>query len=89
MFSALAYRLGRYYEAYKYYEQIISINSKDGDALYRIGLMTYYQQGCYFSKKSAARKKVLEYMELATRYGDDTIVSKTDNVIHNWKYPRL
>ena len=87
--AALAYRLGRYYEAYKCYEQIISISSKDGDALYRIGLMTYYQQGCYFSKKSAARKKGLEYMELASRNGDYSIVSKADNVIHNWKYPRI
>lgn len=87
--AALAYRLGKYHEAYKCYEQIISIESKDGDALYRIGLMTYYQQGCYFSRKSVARKKGIEYMEQANRYGSYSIGEKAENVLHNWKYPRI
>lgn len=85
--AALAYRLKRYYEAYKCYEQIISIEANDGDALYRIGLMTYYQQGCRYSKKSIARNKGIEYMEQASRFGNLFIVDKANNVLHNWKYP--
>lgn len=85
--AALAYRSGNLNEAYRCYEQIISIESKDADALYRIGLMTYYQQGCAFSKKSVARRKGLEYMEQARSYGQSNIVIKAENVLHNWKYP--
>lgn len=85
--AALAYRLKNYYEAYKCYEHIIAIEAKDGDALFRIGLMTYYQQGCHYSKKSIARRKGIDYMEQASRFGNLYIRDKSNNVLHNWKYP--
>lgn len=88
--AALAYRLRRYDEAYKCYQEIISIADDNADALYRIGLMTYYQQGCYFSKKTFARKKGKEYMERARVNGlYSNIGDKAKNVLHNWKYARL
>jgi len=87
--AVLAYRLKKYNEAYKYYEQIISIEEKDADALFRIGLMTYYQQGCDFPSKAAARKRGISYMKMASIYGRYTIGWKAENVLHNWEYPRI
>lgn len=88
--AALAYQLKRYHEAYQCYEQIIAENARDADALYRIGLMTYYQQGCDFPRKTIARKKGREYMERAKIYGKrSSIGDKAENVLHNWKYTRI
>lgn len=87
--AALAYKLKHYEEAYKYYEQIISISENDADALYRLGLMTYYTQGCFLQKK-LARKKGKEYMERAVISGCYSIIGiKAENVLHHWQYPRV
>ena len=86
--AALAYRLKRYHEAYRIYEQIISISPQDDDALYRIGLMTYYQQGCDFTRK-VAHNKGKSYVEKAKYTSDfrSPIKEKAENVLHHWEYP--
>lgn len=86
--AALAYRSRRYEEAYNCYEQILSLEPTDGDACYRLGLMTYYRQGCNFSKK-IARQKGKEYILQARRYGKYPISEKAENVLHNWTYTIL
>lgn len=87
--ASVAYYRGRYYEAYKCYEQILEIESNDDDALYRLGLMTYYQQGCYFSKKKYAHNKGKEYMEKAKSSSkwDSPIRKKAETVLFHWEYP--
>lgn len=92
--AALAYRQKNYVEAYKAYEEIISIATKKEDAqyredaLYRIGLMTYYRQGCDFPKK-VARSKGKSYMEKARYVAEyrSPIKQKAENVLYHWEYP--
>lgn len=69
--AAQAYEKQYYSEAYRLYEQIISIDPKDADAYYRLGLMTYWMQGCEnkFRKKEYAHDKGIEYMSLALNNG--------------------
>lgn len=67
--AELAYRLERYYEAYKCYEQIISIAPNDADALYRIGLMSFFlYKDCRIAKKER-RHKAMGYLERAQKNG--------------------
>lgn len=90
--AAQAYARKNYQKAYGYYEQIISIDSKDADAYYRLGLMTYWLQGCgnKFYKKKSARNKGKEYLSLAESYGyssrNYTIRNKAGQVLHYIKY---
>lgn len=88
--AALAYERKSYYEAYKYYEQIVALDSKDADSYYRLGLMTYWQQGCdnKFSRKKYARSKGKEYLELAAKnYSyDHVLVDKVNRVLTYIKY---
>ena len=85
--AALAYRLKHYYEAYKCYEQIIAIAPNDADALYRIGLMTYFQyDDCRISKKYR-KSKAKDYLEKAQKNGSYYGVGeKAKNVLFWLKY---
>lgn len=87
--AAHAYQRGLYAEAYKYYERIIALDKKDGDSFYRIGLMTYWRQGCEhkFAKKKDARNKAKEYMLMAEIRGSYKIRKQAENVMHYWEYP--
>jgi len=90
--AAIAYERKRYGEAYRLYEQIISIAPDDADAYYRLGLMTYWLQGCEnrFSKKKYARRKGEEYLGLAESWGSSkgnyVISGKAEQVLHYIKY---
>lgn len=84
--AAYYYTKGYYNLAYKTYEQIISQESTNGDAYYRLGLMTFWQKGCKyrFKNKKAARKVAKGYMLKATKYGNRAIKEKAENVYMNW-----
>lgn len=84
--AAYYYSNKQYEEAYKCYEQLIDRAPTDGDAAYRIALLTFWRKGCKnrFSKK-AAQNKAMKYIELAIRYGDSEIREKATNVRANWK----
>lgn len=90
--AAQAYGRKNYNEAYGYYEQIISIDPEDADAYYRLGLMTYWLQGCEskFRKKKYAHNKGKEYLTLANTkgyYSKNYIISdKAEQVLHYIKY---
>lgn len=85
--AALAYRLKHYYEAYKCYEQIISITPNDADALYRIGLMTYFQYNDCGISKRYRKSKAKEYLVQAQRHGGYYgIGEKAKNVLFWLKY---
>jgi len=85
--AAIAYERKRYGEAYRLYEQIISIAPDDADAYYRLGLMTYWLQGCEskFRKKKYAHNKGKEYLTLAWQKGTGAISMKAKRVLH-WMY---
>jgi len=82
-----AYRLKRYYEAYKCYEQIVSIAPNDADALYRIGLMTYFQyRDCRIPKRDRKSKSKV-YLEQAQKNGSYySIGEKAKNALFWIKY---
>lgn len=90
--AAQAYGRKAYQEAYGYYEQIISIDPNDADAYYRLGLMTYWMQGCEskFSKKKYAHSKGKEYLTIANTkgyYNKNYLISrKAEQVLHYIKY---
>lgn len=85
--AALAYRLKRYYEAYKCYEQIISIAPKDADALYRIGLMTYFQYDDCGILKKHRKSKAKAFLEQAQKHGGNYFIGeKAKNVLFWLKY---
>jgi tetratricopeptide (TPR) repeat protein len=65
--ASIAYRRGNYAEAYKIYEQIIAQAPNDADALFRIGLMTYFQyKDCGIAKKSR-KDRAISYLERCQR----------------------
>lgn len=69
--AAHYYTQKQYYKAYETYQKIIDIDPKNANAYYRLGIMTYYQQGCRFSKKKTARKKGIEYIKRSLFLGFD------------------
>lgn len=82
--AAKAYRMGLYYKAYSFYEQIIKIAEQDAnnhsnysDDYYRIGLMTYFKKG-YDGRD--AKDKGLEYLSRAG-YSTDA-----RNALHHLKH---
>ena len=83
--AAWYYSKGRYAEAYDCYGKLVESNPTDGDASYRIALLTFWRKGCKdrFSKK-VARNKALTYIDNAIRYGNWEIRSKAENVKANW-----
>lgn len=84
--AAYYYSKGRYHEAYNYYEQLIRRSPKDGDACYRIALMTFWRKGCKerFSKKEA-RSKAMDYIDRAIKYASGDVGLKAINVRDNWQ----
>lgn len=85
--AAYYYSIGKYRESYGYYEQLIQKSPTDGDAAYRIALMTFWRKGCKdrFSKKTA-EEKAKEYLEIALNYGSYEIKNKAANVSANWEH---
>lgn len=85
--AARFYYLKRYTEAYKCFEKILAIDTKDGETLYRIGLMTYYGEGCKIDSKRLRHNMGKEFMERAYRSDVSTgYRDKAKIVLHNWKY---
>jgi tetratricopeptide (TPR) repeat protein len=66
--AARYYSSKQYFLAYQTYERILKIEPKNANAYYRLGLMTFWRQGCYYSSKTA-HKKGLEYAEKAKSLG--------------------
>lgn len=84
--AAYCYSKGLYTQAYNYYEQLIKIAPTDGDAAYRIALLTFWRKGCKdkFNKK-AAQEKAKYYIRIAIEYGNSEISEKASNVSANWE----
>lgn len=84
--AAYCYSKGLYAQAYDYYEQLVKVAPADGDAAYRIALLTFWRKGCKdrFSKK-AAQDKAKDYIRIAIKYGDSEISEKASNVSANWE----
>lgn len=83
--AASYYTSKRYYDAYRTYQKIIKIDSKNANAYYRLGVMTYYREGCWFSSKEATRKAI-EYVENAKALGFNS--DKTSKTIYYMKHPQ-
>jgi len=83
--AAYYYSKKQYETAYNYYEKLVSKAPTDGDASYRIALLTFWRKGCKdrFSKKTA-RSKAMVYIDNAIRYGNYEISNKATNVKNNW-----
>lgn len=83
--AAYYYSKGKHKEAYNYYEQLVKRAPKDGDAAYRIALMTFWRKGCKdrFNRKTA-KTKAKEYLNIARNYGSQEIKNKAENVSANW-----
>jgi len=85
--AAYYYSKGMYTQAYDYYEQLVSRAPTDGDACYRIALLTFWRKGCKhkFRRKRDAENKAKEYIKNAIEYGNYEISSKATNVSNNWE----
>lgn len=83
--AAYYYSNKQYTEAYNCYEQLVKRVPTDGDASYRIALLTFWRKGCKnrFSKK-AAQDKAMDYINSAILHGDSEIKEKATNVRANW-----
>lgn len=88
--AAYYYSKGRYTEAYNYYEQLVRRSPTDGDACYRIALMTFWRKGCKerFSKKEA-RSKAMDYIGRAIQYASGDVGLKAINVRDNWQHNNI
>lgn len=84
--AAYYYSKGMYTDSYNYYEKLISKSPTDGDAIYRIALMTFWRKGCKdrFSKKES-KKRAYDYIRKAISYGNSEICRKASNVLTNWE----
>lgn len=85
--AAYYYSKGMYTDAYDYYEQLVTRVPTDGDACYRIALLTFWRKGCKhkFSKRRDAEQKAKEYLINAIKYGNYEISNKAANVSKNWE----
>ena len=84
--AAYYYSKGKYTQAYDYYEQLVTRTPTDGDACYRIALLTFWRKGCKDKfRKSEAKKKAEEYINKAITYGNSEIQKKATNVSRNWE----
>lgn len=83
--AASYYTSKRYYDAYRTYQKIIKIDSKNANAYYRLGIMTYYTEGCWFSEREATRKGI-EYVKKAQDLGFN--YDKTKKTIYYMKHPQ-
>lgn len=85
--AAYYYSKGMYTQAYDYYEQLVTRVPTDGDACYRIALLTFWRKGCKhkFSRKRDAENKAKEYIKNAIKYGNFEISNKATNVSKNWE----
>lgn len=85
--AAYCYSKKKYDHAYNYYEQLVKKTPTDGDAAYRIALLTFWRKGCKhkFSSRKAAEEKAKEYMAKAKQYGNSEIKEKAENVSKNWE----
>ena len=87
MLAAKYYTNGNYTEAYKKYLEIIN-QKYDGDAYYRLAVMTYYEDGCkdIFKVKGGKKlwdSKLDEYLNGAIKYGNSEISRKARNMKYN------
>lgn len=84
--AAYCYSKGLYTQAYDYYEQLVKRAPTDGDAAYRIALLTFWRKGCKykFSSRKAAENQAKRYMQNAIEYGNTEIREKAINVKRNW-----
>lgn len=84
--AAYCYSKGLFNQAYDYYEKLVAKSPKDGDASYRIALLTFWRKGCKkkFSSKKAAENKARSYLNTAIEYGSAEIKMKATNVKANW-----
>ena len=73
-------------EAYNNYEKLVLKAPTDGDAAYRLALLTFWRKGCKgrFNRKQA-RNKAINYINIALQYGSDEIKNKARNVKANWE----
>lgn len=82
--AASYYSSKRYFDAYRTYEKIIKIDPRNANAYYRIGVMTYYREGCYISSKKEAHKKGISYVEKAQSLG----FYKAETALFYMKHPQ-
>lgn len=84
--AAYYYSKNRYIEAYNCYEKLVARAPEDGDASYRIALLTFWRKGCKnrFNKRTA-RDKAMSYINRAIEYGNYEIKTKATNVKANWE----
>ena len=82
--AAYYYTKKKYVEAYNYYENLTQRAPTDGDAFYRLALLTLWRKGCKerFSSKEA-ESRGMSYLEKAILYGNDEIKQKAENVKTN------
>ncbi len=89
--AAAYYTSKRYKEAYMAYERIISLDPNNANAYYRLGLMTFWRQGCKLSHKEA-RRKAIEYERkaycLGSEYDDQSICKKADKALYYMEHPQ-
>ncbi len=85
--AAYCYSKGLNIQAYDYYEQLMKKEPTDGDAAYRIALLTFWRKGCRhkFRNRKDAEEKAKTYMEIAKQYGNSEIKEKAENVSKNWE----
>ena len=75
-----------YYSAYKTYEKIIKIDPRNANAYYRLGLMTFWTEGCYFSSKEEAHRKGIEFVEKSISFGFNS--EKGNTALYYMKHPQ-
>lgn len=72
--AAINYTNGNTSQAFNDYSLAIQLNSKDGEAYYRMAVMYYRGIGC-----SKSYKKAREYADKAIKYGNANIIRKAKN----------
>ena len=62
----------RYDEAFDMYLKIVNVDSKQGDAYYRLALMAYHKLGCKkrYSSGKIRREKAIEFIDKAIKCGN-------------------
>ena len=82
--AAQNYTNGKFDVAYQKYLELVK-QEPDGDAYYRLGVMTYFKEGCanLFANSKERYKKVDEFLDLAIENGSPEISKKAKYMKYN------
>lgn len=79
------YTQKRYTEAFNTYQNILTRDSTNANAYYRLAIMSYRRKGCKHFSKKETDKMAMTYINNAYANGDSQLRYKIKNILYYWR----